>query len=70
MTPIMVGSRKAMMVHLALPVSFFMVRQVVEQGQWNREKMAMQTAVFTVHPWVVKRDKRAFVSSISTRYPV
>ena len=32
-------------VHFKLPVSFFMVRQVVEQGQWNREKTDMQTAV-------------------------
>ena len=39
--PITVGIRKAAAVHLRLPVSFFMVRQVVEQGQWNREKTAM-----------------------------
>ncbi len=31
--PIRVGSRKATAVHSQLPVSFLMVRQVVEQGQ-------------------------------------
>lgn len=31
--PVSVGSRAATAVHFQLPVSFFMVRSVVEQGQ-------------------------------------
>ena len=68
--PITLGNRKATAVHLRLPVSFFMVRQVVEQGQWKREKIAMQAAVLNVHPWEISRDKRALLSSISTRQPL
>ena len=37
--PTRVGRRKAAPVHFQLPVSFFMVRQVVPQGKWNRQRI-------------------------------
>ncbi len=40
--PRSVGRRMAMHIHLILPVSFFIVRHVVEHGQWNRANIAMQ----------------------------
>ncbi len=46
-----VGSRNARTVHLRLPVSFFMVRRVVEQGQCIREKSMVQIAVTQVQPF-------------------
>ena len=49
-TPRQVAWRKATAVHFRLPVSFLTVRQVVEQGQWNSEKIAMQTTVLAVQP--------------------
>ena len=64
------GRRIATAVHFQLPVSFFMVRQVVEQGQWNRQKTIMHSAVFQVHPWAVRRLSSAEESLISTRWPV
>ena len=53
-----------------LPVSFFMVRQVVEQGQWKRQKISMHRAVFQVHPLAVSRVRRAAESVISTSMPL
>lgn len=64
------GRRMDTAVHFKLPVSFFMVRQVVEQGQWNREKTAMQTAVLTVHPLADSRLKMAVLSSMGARTPL
>ena len=49
------GRRTAAAVHRMLPVSFFMVRQVVEQGQCIRENRIMETAVAHVQPWEVRR---------------
>ena len=68
--PRMVGIRIAAAVHFRLPVSFLMVRQVVEQGQWKRQKIIMHRAVFQVQPWDTRRFRRAEESLISTRYPV
>lgn len=65
-----VGSRNAAIVQRRLPVSFFMVRQVVEQGQWNRENTAMHSAVLTVQPWAANSVRRVELSDISTRQPV
>ena len=62
--PQMVGTRQAAAVHFQLPVSFFMVQSVVEQGQCIRENNMVQRAVVAVHPWAVKS---AF---ISMRLPV
>lgn len=37
-------------IHFRLPVSFFIVRQVVEHGKCNSEKRIVQIAVVIVHP--------------------
>ena len=42
------------MVHLKLPVSFFMVKTVVAQGQWKSVKIAVHTAVLIVQPLSIK----------------
>ena len=49
--PTRVGIMNAAKVHFRLPVSFFMVRSVVEQGQWKRENSIVFTAVKTVQPF-------------------
>lgn len=46
----MVGINIAKRVHLRLPVSFLIVRQVVEQGQCIKEKKIVQMAVSDVQP--------------------
>ena len=48
--PRIVGIAAAANMHPMLPVSFFMVSRVVEQGQWNREKITVLRAVITVQP--------------------
>ncbi len=53
-TPINVGSNIDVSVHLRLPVSFFIVRQVVEQGKCNTVITIIQTAVVTVQPFAEK----------------
>lgn len=50
-TPTAVGMAAAAAVHLRLPVSFFIVRSVVEHGQWQSEKSIMLTAVVHVQPF-------------------
>lgn len=52
--PVIVGTAKEMAVHLILCVSFFIVRQVVEQGQCINEKSITQTAVSQVQPLSIK----------------
>ena len=64
MIPREAGRKAASAVHFQLPVSFFMVQSVVEQGQCIRENNMVQRAVVAVHPWAVKS---AF---ISMRLPV
>ena len=49
--PMAVGSAAERMVQSQLPVSFLMVRRVVEQGQWKREKRMVQRAVVQVQPF-------------------
>ena len=56
-------------VHFQDPVSFFMVQTVVEQGQWNRQKIIIQTAVRGVQPWAARRLSSEEGSDISTRAP-
>lgn len=51
-------------VHLKLPVSFFIVKIVVAQGQWNREKMRKFKAVMIVQPFSVKTFPIEVISSI------
>lgn len=54
-------------VHFHEPVSFLTESTVVEQGQWNRQKIIMQTAVIRVQPLAVSSPKRAEGSFISRR---
>ena len=56
-------------VHLALPVSLWMVMQVVEQGQCIREKSMVQTAVRQVQPWAMSRPRMAPRSGSSESVP-
>lgn len=49
--PMRVGVIRETRVHLRLPVSFFMVRQVVAQGQCIRENSSMDTAVVQLQPF-------------------
>ena len=58
------GRRAASIVHFQLPVSFLMVRSVVEHGQCMREKSMVHSAVVIVHPW---ETNSAFISG---RLPV
>ena len=54
-TPINVGSNIEVNVHFRLPVSFFIVRQVVDQGKCNTVIIIIQTAVVIVQPFAEKR---------------
>ena len=49
--PKAVGNRIENSAHLVLPVSFFMVRTVVEQGQCIRQNIITQIAVTAVQPF-------------------
>ena len=51
MMPVTVGSKQPRKAHFMLPVSFFMLIKVVEQGQCKREKIVVQMAVTQVHPF-------------------
>ena len=48
--PTIVGIKKAAIVHFILPLSFFIVRQAVEQGQCIKLKSMVDKAVIKVHP--------------------
>ena len=50
-TPGTVVTRAAANAQKALPLSFFMLRSVVEQGQCIREKSMKQSAVDAVQPF-------------------
>ena len=47
----MVGIKNATAVHLKLPVSFFMVKSEVAQGQWNKENSITFRAVIMLQPF-------------------
>ena len=49
--PMIVGVSMETRVHLRLPVSFFIVKQVVAQGQCIRENSSMETAVVQLQPF-------------------
>ena len=49
-TAILVVNRMVNTIHLKLPVSFFIVRQVVEHGKCNKENNMVHIAVVIVHP--------------------
>ena len=63
------GRRTAAAVHLRLPVSRWMVRQVVEQGQWKRQKIIRHRGVIAVQPWAARMPERAEISSSWVRVP-
>lgn len=67
--PVTVGTRKEAIVHFTLWVSFFIVRQVVEQGQCIRENNMVLTAVIQVQPWLTNRSLSTDRSLISSRLP-
>ena len=68
--PNMVGIIRDRIVHLRLPVSFFIVIRVVEQGQWKRIKITVQMAVIGVHPFAVKISLATDIEEISVKYPL
>ena len=57
-------------VHFQLPVSFRMVRQVVEQGQCISENSTVHRAVSHVHPFCTKMLLSAIREGRSVRLPV
>lgn len=68
--PITVGSSIAIPVHLKLPVSFFIVRQVVEQGQCIKKIIIVQIAVIMFQPLAIKIFLISYTFDISTNSPV
>lgn len=67
--PAIVGIKTAAKVHFQLFVSFFIVIQVVEQGQCIRENKSKFTAVIQVHPFWIKICFMKIVSVISVNTP-
>ena len=57
-------------VHFQLPVSFFIVKQVVEHGQWKSENIIVHIAVFIVHPLLISTIFNSAKSFISIILPV
>ena len=55
--PKIIGIIAAKKVHIALPVSFFMVIRVVEQGEWKRARMIKHIAVTCVQPFATKSSR-------------
>lgn len=68
-TPIAVGMITASAVHFQLFVSFFMVSNVVEQGQCMRENNMVLTAVIQVQPWLTNNSFNWVRLSSSRRLP-
>jgi len=64
-----VGKTAERIVHLILPVSFFIVRIVVEQGKCKRENIIKQIAVIWVHPLVISISPIEDTDVISERLP-
>ena len=64
--PQTVGIRKPIAVHFQLPVSFFIVSNVVAQGKWNTVNSITLIAVSIVQPFCLKISPIANVSSIFT----
>ena len=68
--PIKVGIIIANSVHFILPVSFFIVKQVVEHGKWHNENISTHIAVVIVQPLLTKIDLKLSKLSYSTKLPV
>ena len=49
--PAAVGRSAESTVHFKLPVSFFMLKRVVEQGQWKSAKIKKHNAVSIPQPF-------------------
>ena len=67
--PIIVGTNTETIVHFQLPVSFFIVSRVVEQGQCMREKSMVLMAVSHVQPLFTNSAFRAARLSIDSILP-
>ena len=68
--PQTVGIINERAVHLKLLHSFFIVRQVVEQGQCIRQNIEVQRAVSQVQPLLTNRVFSSAKFSYSTRLPL
>ena len=66
----MVGIIKERTVHLKLLHSFFIVKQVVEQGQCIRQNSEVQRAVNQVQPLSINRVFNSVRFSYSTKLPL
>ena len=67
--PQTVGIRKETIVHLRLPVSFFMVSNVVLHGKWSKVNNITLIAVSIVHPFCKRILAILEISSKSTKAP-
>ena len=67
--PVIVGIIKEKIVHLLLPVSFFIVSNVVKHGKCKDENSIVQMAVVVVHPLSINKSLRLLKLSISVIYP-
>ena len=56
--PITVGIKTEMIVHFREPVSFFIVRIVVRQGQWKRHRIRVQRIVTKFQSWADRKVKK------------
>lgn len=65
--PIIVGITIENIVQPILPVSFLIVRQVVEQGKWKMHITIVQIAVVSVQPFCVSNAKVPHNLQISQR---
>ena len=70
MKPQIVGIIKDITVHLKLLHSFFIVKQVVEQGQCIRQNSEVQSAVNQVQPLLTNRVFNSVKFSYSTKLPL
>ena len=61
--PQIVGIKNAIAVHFKLPVSFFIVNNVVIHGKWNIVNIITFIAVSNVHPFCLKISPITNVSS-------
>lgn len=68
--PIIVGIKIEIKVHLILPVSFLIVKQVVEQGKCISEKIMKHIAVINVQPLSTNNVFRSNKLLNSIKFPV
>lgn len=68
--PHTVGNTTETAAHFRLPVSFFMVKHVVEHGQCIRENSTVQIAVVIVQPFATNRLRSSASDAYSVNVPV